>query len=48
MDFLQTAMPYIMEILAYVVIVALGVVGSWIGLKLGKRTELKNINNAMP
>ena len=47
MEFTNVVMPYAPEIIATVVIAVIGVVGAWVTAKIGQKTQLTNIGQAI-
>lgn len=47
MEFLNTALPYILDIIATVVIALIGVGGAWLTTKIAQKTQLSNIGAAV-
>lgn len=47
MELTNMVMPYALEIVATLVIAVIGVVGAWVTAKIGQRTQLTNIGQAI-
>lgn len=47
MDFLNLIMPYILDIIATLVIALIGVGGAWLGKRIAQKTQLANITSAV-
>ena len=44
---LETIMPYVLEVLGVALVTLLGVLGTWLSVKMSKRVELTTLNQAM-